>query len=55
LKQENRGKSVSSKNRSQLFHREIATIFFASIHDQAAGKRLLPDEYFIVNGALTEA
>jgi transposase len=47
--------SVFSKNRDRLLNTEIAALFFASIRDQAAQKKLISDEHFTVDGTLLEA
>lgn len=47
--------SVFSKNRDRLLNTEIAALFFASIRDQAAKKKLISDEHFTVDGTLLEA
>jgi transposase len=47
--------SVFSKNRNRLLNTEIAALFFASIRDQAAKKKLISDEHFTVDGTLLEA
>ena len=47
--------SVFSKNRDRLLNTEIAGLFFASIRDQAAKKKLTSDEHFTVDGTLLEA
>jgi hypothetical protein len=46
--------SVFSKNRDRLLNTEIAGLFFASIRDQAAKKKLISDEHFS-DGTLLEA
>jgi transposase len=47
--------SVFSKNRDRLLNTEIAALFFASIRDQAAKKKLISDEHFTADGTLLEA
>ena len=47
--------SVFSKNRDRLLNTEIAALFFASIRDQAAKKKLISDEHFTVDGTLLQA
>ena len=47
--------SVFSKNRNRLLNTEIAALFFASIRDQAAKKKLISDEHFTVDGTLLKA
>jgi len=47
--------SVFSKNRDRLLNTEIAALFFGAICDQAAKKKLNPDEHFTVDGTLLEA
>lgn len=47
--------SVFSKNRDRLLNTEITALFFASIRDQAAKKKLISDEHFTVDGTLLEA
>ena len=47
--------SVFSKNRDRLLNTEIAALFFASIRDQAAKKKLISDEHFTVDDTLLEA
>lgn len=47
--------TVFSKNRDRLLEGDVAQFFFAKVMEQAAGRGLLSDEHFSVDGTLIEA
>ena len=47
--------SVFSKNRDRLLNTDTASVFFATIRDQAKRKGLISNEHFTVDGTLLEA
>lgn len=47
--------SVFSKNRDRLLKADVATLFFATVVQQARELNLLSDEHFTVDGTLLEA